>query len=134
MRKSWLRRIRRRSGWKPTAAAVAADRLVVPETTVEATRLAPTDSASDGLAIETYVLARLLGIRLLTLEGVVLVSPARVTSPSPAERGLDQAPTTPASPVLPMAGIDRPPGSSLAQASQLLRECDEELRVLESRG
>lgn len=33
---------------------------------------------SDGVIIETSVLARLLGIKLLTLEGTVLVSPAQL--------------------------------------------------------
>ena len=33
---------------------------------------------SDGLLIETSVLARLLGVRLLTLEGTVVVTPAQL--------------------------------------------------------
>jgi hypothetical protein len=102
---------------------------VVPAPVSAATRLVPTDTASDGFAIDTFVLARLLGIRLLTLEGVVLVSPARATSPAATDRKAVAGPLEPTSPGPPLD----PPGASLARASQILSECSEELRALESR-
>ena len=78
MRRSWLRRARRQSGWRRTAT-VAADRLVVPAPERQTAHLVPAETGSDGFAVETHVLARLLGVKLLTLEGVVLVSPAQVS-------------------------------------------------------
>ncbi len=58
---------------------------------------------SDGLLIETTVLARLLGVRLLTLEGTVVVTPAQlrdlsqaqpvITDPTASPRTYDAMPT-----------------------------------------
>ena len=41
---------------------------------------------SDGLVVEARVVARLLGLRLLTLEASIVVVPAEVTAPTPARR------------------------------------------------
>jgi hypothetical protein len=121
------RRLRRRSGWSRTTAT-ASDRLLVPKSTNGATRLAPIDTASHGFAIETHVLARLLGVKLLTLEGVVLVSPAEVAIPmSSDEREPAWAP--PATPIEPRGSSSE---TSLERASRLLRECADDLRALES--
>jgi hypothetical protein len=95
-------------------------------------QLAPTETGSDGLAVETYVLARLLGLKLLTLEGLVLVSPAEVRH----REARSSAPREPAS-VDAEARSTRSaipdghgPGSGLAGAARLLEECTEELRTL----
>jgi hypothetical protein len=108
--------------------------MVVPQSLHAAALVDPAETASDGLAVETYVLARLLGIKLLTLEGLVLVTPAAVRRP-------DGSPTT-----SPPRGPEQPrerdrsrraivangsgPGSGLAGAARLLDECTEELRAL----
>jgi hypothetical protein len=39
---------------------------------------------SDGLVVEARIAARLLGLRLLTLEATVVVAPAEVTAPTSA--------------------------------------------------
>jgi hypothetical protein len=146
MRRSLLRRARRQSGWRHTVT-VAADPLVVPEPQTGSAQVAPAETASDGFAVETHVLARLLGIKLLTLEGVVLVSPARVSRQAVDGR---RAPTTsPAKAPSPRRRTDAtirnrgavndtaareglPRGSTLGEAARLLDECHDELRALEA--
>jgi hypothetical protein len=139
MRRSWLRRARRQSGWRRTAT-VAADRLVVPAPERPTAHLVPAETGSDGFAVETHVLARLLGVKLLTLEGVVLVSPAQVS-----QDGIHE----PVAPPIPLRAIgdghprtlpkraparrtDAAGGSSLGEAARLLDECTEELRALDA--
>ena len=41
---------------------------------------------SDGIVVEASILARVLGIRLLTVDATVAIAPADVTAPSPAPR------------------------------------------------
>ena len=137
MRRSLLRRARRQSGWRRTAT-VAADRLVVPEPVQTTAHLAPAETASDGLAVETHILARLLGVKLLTLEGVVLVSPAAVsregsaTASTPTTRTVSKAPAREISSRRHNADTNGlTPGSGLAGAARLLDECTEELRALD---
>lgn len=74
------RRLRKRhSGWRRTAAEAASRRIEGPTPAPPRTVVASGSSRlSDGLVIETSVLARLLGVKLLTLEGTVLVSPAQL--------------------------------------------------------
>ena len=67
---------------------------------------------SDGVVVQTQLLGRVLGVRLLRIDGTVLVSPARVVSQVDARRG----------------GVDRSSGVELAEAARLLRENDEVLR------
>lgn len=126
MRRSLLGRARRRSGWRRTAT-VAADRLVVPDPVRPTAQLTPAETGSDGLAVETHILARLLGVKLLTLEGVVLVSPAQVSR--------NGAPEPPAQ--LPVVTSDSSrnqlsAGTGLGEAARLLDECTEELRALDA--
>jgi hypothetical protein len=109
----------------------------VPRPRSATAQLAPADTKSDGLAVEAHVLARLLGIKLLTLEGLVLVSPAAVQSapPSPSSVGArppgreSQSRSGPARRALAANGHD--PEARLAGAARLLHECDDELRSLE---
>lgn len=100
---------------------------------------------SDGLVIETSVLARLFGFKLLTLQGTVLVSPAQLrelSMPSderPAGAASqcaagDDVPVPPretgqgASPRLRPHGAH---GARLGLAKRLLSESADELRGLE---
>jgi hypothetical protein len=41
-------------------------------------------SLADGVVVETRLVARLLGVKLLRVDGVVLLSPGRVREPQPA--------------------------------------------------
>lgn len=68
-----------RNGWRSTVTAAAGRELTVP--TAHGQRVVTPDGSknlSDGVLIETTVLARVLRLKLLTLEGTVLVSPAEV--------------------------------------------------------
>jgi hypothetical protein len=93
---------------------------------------------SDGLVIETSVLARLLGIKLLTLEGTVLVSPAQVhggfsrdmSTSAPQSDGLGTAERTRDA----ASSATRPDGrlgARLELSARLLDECADELRGLD---
>jgi hypothetical protein len=66
---------------------------------------------SDGVLVETHLLARLMGIRLLRLDGVVTVTPARLVASATDPRAM---PLTSA----------LSPGAGLERAARLLRECD----------
>ncbi len=127
MRRSLLRRAKRQSGWRRTAT-VAADRLVVPDPVRPTAQLVPAETGSAGFAVETHVLARLLGIKLLTLEGVVLVSPAQVSRGDVNEPDAQQSPPNPTNGVPGRTS----PGTSLGDAARLLDECTEELRTLDA--
>lgn len=98
---------------------------------------------SDGLVIETAVVARLLGVKLLTLEGTVLASPAHLkevgakdgadssgaTLPAPRyaalQRSRSSAPSASSAP-----RPKGPCGAQLVLAADLLRESADQLRVL----
>jgi hypothetical protein len=68
-----------RSGWKTTSKA-ATSRRIERQVPTRPQTVVPDSSKtlSDGLLIETSVLARLFGFKLLTLEGTVVVSPAQL--------------------------------------------------------
>ena len=68
-----------------------------------------TSELTDGIVVRTQLLGRLLGLRLLRIDGTVLVSPAHPVNPS------RPAPARPAEPA-------RAAGSDLAEAARLLRE------------
>lgn len=104
----------------------AASRRVVLAPTGAPALVAPDESValSDGAIVETSILARLLGIKLLTIEGTVILFPAK-------PRGFVSAePTARQSPVYVDAGVGpakvRPSysraGQGLAEASRLLQE------------
>jgi hypothetical protein len=103
--------------------------------------LASSRQLSDGLVIETSVLARLLGIKLLTLEGTVLVSPTRVqglglsrdvSTTGPQSDGLEAFRRT-RDAASPSTQRDAPIGASLELSARLLDECADELRGLDQR-
>jgi hypothetical protein len=72
---------------------------------------------SDGIVVRTQLLGRVLGLRLLRVDGTVLVSPARVVSP----------PRTALAPAT-TRGWSPSAGSELEEAARLLRENDAVLR------
>ena len=64
---------------------------------------------ADGVVVETRLVARLLGMRVLRVDGTVCLSPARVVDRSPVL-------------VVPPADTpDLPLGGELAQAAEVLR-------------
>ncbi|HWM75892.1 MAG TPA: hypothetical protein VNQ53_19235, partial [Nocardioides sp.] len=73
---------------------------------------------SDGIVVETRLTARLLGVRLLRVDGIVLMSPARLSGPPPAASPRVRATDA-------RAGQN---GHLLAQAAQLLQENEAHLR------
>lgn len=83
MRRSLRRRGTHRSGWKSTSKA-ATSRTIERHIPTARHTVVPDSSKrlSDGLLIETSVLARLFGIKLLTLEGAVVVTPAQLSEPA----------------------------------------------------
>ena len=108
---------------------------MVPEASDATARLRPSDTDTDGFAIETTVLARLLGIKLLTLEGVVLVSPAQVRASNVVSQGPTGAPTTETGRAITSsnsrAHLGMGPGHGLEDAARLLNECTKDLQALE---
>jgi hypothetical protein len=96
---------------------------------------------ADGVLVEASVLARLLGLKLLTLEGTVLLSPAQVHN---GQRHVFEPPKAVRSVRDADAAIEREQAgstatahaareggrSSLAAAELLLEECSETLRQL----
>jgi hypothetical protein len=97
----------------------------------------PSDSSkrfSDGMLIETWVLARLFGFKLLTLEGTVAVTPAPIREPGQGH--LVGADSTSFSRAYDASGVARQTqgpttsavqsgervGSRLAEAARLLHE------------
>lgn len=77
------------------------------------TALAP-DARSDlgaGVLVETHLLARVAGIRLLRVDGVVTLTPARLVASAGDPRAVPLTSTL-------------TPGAGLERAAHLLRECD----------
>lgn len=132
------RLLRRRStprrGWRSTARE-AASRSLERGATTPLARVVPDarqDPAFDGVIIEASVLARLLGMKLLTLEGTIVLRPALVQQL--ADHSSPEDPVAPiersaADPADPHQGIPSP-GPRLAQARQLITASAEELRAV----
>jgi len=76
---------------------------------------------SDGVVAEASIVARLLRLRLLTLDAVVMVTPAAVTAPRRADAALPPA-TSAAVRGTPGTPPARPIGARLAQAARTLDE------------
>jgi hypothetical protein len=75
----------------------------------------------DGVVVETTLTARLLGLRILRVDGTVLLSPGRLVEGIP--HAVDGTPTTLAAPT---PNDD----DALARAGRLLRQNGEQLRRL----
>jgi hypothetical protein len=74
---------------------------------------------SDGILVEASILARLLGLRLLTLDVTLVLVPAEVSAPPSAARGLPAG----ASAGRHSAPLARPvPGGGLADAVRSINE------------
>jgi hypothetical protein len=80
---------------------------------VTGTGLAPDAAAAltEGVLVETHLLARVAGVRLLRIDGVVALAPARLVASASDPRAVPLTST-----VVPGAGLER--------AAHLLRECD----------
>jgi hypothetical protein len=74
---------------------------------------------SDGLLIKAFVVARLLGIRLLTIDATVALAPARPTTP-PIPPGPGPAPT----------GMPARSGAVGGDLADAVRNIDEGARLL----
>lgn len=116
-------RARRRDGSRRTASegrSRPGRTVAVPLTTME-----PDEDGrlSDGVLVETVLVARVLGLRLLRVDGTVLLAPAR----------LHERPTHASSTVVtsrPTDGSSLEPGLRLIEAGRLLRTNGERLRLL----
>lgn len=114
MTRSGRRRGWRRSAWSRTArtdrwrhgALTDGSTLVLPDATGE---------LSDGVVVQAQLLGRVLGLRVLRVDGTVLLSPARAVRP--------QAQSRPSA-----VARDGAAGGELAEAARLLRESDEVLQ------
>jgi hypothetical protein len=76
MSKFGWRRRQRRSEWRHTATVAASHLIAVQAVPRQVVQPGGGSGLSDGIVVEASVLARLLGIKLLTLEGTVVLSPA----------------------------------------------------------
>lgn len=111
MRRFGGSRAGRRGGWRATGRREAS-RHGLPRLT-SGTALAPDGDGqlSSGVLVETHLLARLLGVRLLRIDGVVTVAPARVSA----------SPVEPRS--VPMTSTMEL-GAGLERAAHLLGDCE----------
>jgi hypothetical protein len=87
---------------------------------------------SDGVLVDASVHARLLGLRLLTLDATVVIAPAEVTSPSPAAHRAPRAWAARSSGISPGRSAAARPG--LAQAVQSINEAAELLAATRRDG
>jgi hypothetical protein len=78
---------------------------------------------SQGVLVEASILARVLGLRLLTLEATMVLAPADVTTRSTGQRGAAGRPST-----APPPRRSPGPGRGLADA---VRNLDEGAKLLE---
>jgi hypothetical protein len=81
--------------------------------------------ASDGVLIETSVLARLLGIRLLTLDATVVLMPAEVTAPRSAAHLPEERASAP-----PPGRLPPRPGAASRGLAEAVRNINEGSAVL----
>jgi hypothetical protein len=78
---------------------------------------------SDGLVVEARIVARLLGLRLLTLDATVVVVPAEVTTPTPTGGGTQ--------PRAPARSDGAPPErGAVGSLSEAVRRIDEGAAIL----
>ena len=78
------------------------------------TALAP-DAAADlreGVLVETHLLARVAGLRLLRVDGIVALTPARLVASASDPRAVPLVSTI-------------TPGAGLEHAAQLLHDCEQ---------
>ncbi|HEX7292205.1 MAG TPA: hypothetical protein VF250_13860 [Conexibacter sp.] len=79
---------------------------------------------SDGLVVEASIVARLLGIRLLTLHATVVVSPAEVTAPAAGPHDARRLRS------MPTAARATPAGASGRGLAEAVRTIDESAAII----
>lgn len=145
MRKSWWRRSRRHAGWTRTVAAASDRHIATTDPVRTQALLARADHLAGGFVVEASVLARLLGVKLLTLEGVVFASPAEMSLADAGRRGTPSASTIVSerakkNDVIPRLGIPRGVagelngealGTRLQLARAIVSENSQQLRALD---
>jgi hypothetical protein len=89
MARLWRRHGVPRSGWRRTAQEAASRRLLNSAAGPTADLAPDPSEPGDAVIIETAVLARLLGVKLLTLEGTVVLSPASAHMSASRQPALD---------------------------------------------
>lgn len=89
------------------------------------TRPAGTSTLADGAVVHTSLVARLLGVRLLTVEGTILLSPVSFSTPPP-----DTARTTIH---LDADTVTKGIGARLGPSARLIDESINDLRTLDHR-
>ena len=103
-RRSASRRTAQAGRWPPGSNGVARAATLAPDTT---------SHLSDGVVVETRLVARLLGLRVLRVDGVVHLAPARLEMPGTAAVGARESQLA--------------LGADLARASSLLDDGDRRL-------
>ena len=104
-RRSASRRTASVAPWPPASSATRPAGTLAPD---------PASHLSDGVVVETRLIARLLGVRILRVDGVVHLAPASLGRPV-----LTTWRDTPS------FAADRELGAGLARASRLLEDCDQ---------
>jgi hypothetical protein len=83
---------------------------------------------SDGVLVETALVARVLGMRLLRVDGTVLLAPARLHARSVRSASTESTTVVTSSLVPDTRSLE--PGARLVQAARLLRDNGERMRLL----
>jgi hypothetical protein len=142
----WRRRPRR-GGWRRTATAADSHPIAVRAVPHRVVESVGDSRLSEGAVVEASVLARVLGIKLLTLEGTVVLTPAEVrdvepvAESRPARRptvGNDVAASRLRAVEIPAgagtaagsAAAGRGIGARLATAERLLADCSKTIGAL----
>ena len=138
MGRSWRRRAVPRSGWRRTTREAASRKLVQDSASLPALVRPDSSAHADSVIIEASVLARLLGVRLLTLEGTVVLSPAQVQpfETPPASHGIHSYRSTPSpdESQVGSAASGQSLGLGLVEAGQLIAVSAETLSAVRARG
>jgi hypothetical protein len=134
MGRSWRRHAVPPSGWKRTALEAASRQLVQNAASPPALVRPDSSPGADAVILEASVLARLLGVRLLTLEGTIVLSPAQI---QPFETPPEQHDTRPDRTTPSQGGSQagwgtrtRSLGLGLAEAGQLIADSAATLRAV----
>lgn len=119
---------RRRSGsTRPAVNAASLPDEGATGSTAIWTRPSGTDTLAGGAVVRTSLVARLLGVRLLTVEGTVLLSPASFGAP-PADIARTTARTTAQ---MDARTVPKGIGARLGPSARLIDESIDDLRALD---
>ena len=103
-RRSASRRTANAAPWQPGSSVARPAGTLAPDAA---------SHLSDGVVVETRLIARLLGVRILRVDGVVHLAPARLEGAASSTSTLG-----------PSLAAERQLGAGLARASRLLEDCD----------